>query len=655
MHFICRPFIAKNNHHYWSQYWENEPDDFQLKSTKGHLFGLITLNSQQEKEEDIKTIGHDLIFEINQSYFAKSEDGSKPVDILTHLQNTLKSLLDNPLYQDYQFEIVLSVILKNQVFIASLGNNHVILNRQSQISLLLSESSNPEASPIKVISGAIQDQDRLFLANDIFFKQITWPKIKDNLSDQNLKNIEENFLSLLYSVEGQNNLAALLVEIKEDLPTDPSQSTESDHSSLETPSPTPQQNSQQDQQSSSQDSPASSMEYQLPKASKKSLFSFLKNKNSSIFVDDQNHSQHLSKRKKIQISLAVFLLLALFVSSYFGYQKNKKIKTEENYQQLKSYLTQHLDQALNFKSLDLETSQSKAKEAEKVLQQMVDLEVHPDEINQFKSQIDTLLSQTGLKEDFDPDFFYDTANITSSPNYQNFSLSNGAIYLFDPSNGRLDQLIIKDKPNKTISKSDNLKEATTFVGGQDKFYFLTNDEISLLDKKEDTLEEKITLSDSDPVPNVTDLQIWNGSIYILDHQEQTLWKYTPSADSFSSAQNWLKNDKKLSLGPISLDIDGKIWILYQNGQVENYLSGVKDNFSLKGDQDFNQASNLTVSLEDDSYLAFLDGSKTIFVYKKDGEFIAKYQLTSIEALDILFDDNILYILANDQKIYQIKL
>jgi len=654
MHFICRSFIAKNNHHYWSQYWENEPDDFQLKSTKGHLFALITLNSQQEKEEDIKTIGHDLIFEINQNYFSQSEDSSQPINILDSLQNTLKSLQDNPLYQDYQFEIVLSVILGDKVFIASLGANHVILNRQSKISLLLSDTSNPESSSIKVISGTIKNQDRLFFANNIFFQEITWPKIKNTLSDQNLKNIEENFLSLLYSIEG-NNLAAFLIEIKED--TDSNSSSQREEN-VQTPSLEPSQiitpdNSLPDQENVNQETSSLTSNQLAPP--KKSIFSFLKKRESSIFVDDQNHTQHLSKRKKIQIFLAIFLLLALFISSYFGYQKNKKIRTEENYQQLKSYLTQNLNQALDLKSLDLETSQSKAKEAAELLKQMGELEVHSDEINQFQSQIDTLLSQTGLKKDFNPDFFYDTANITSDPKYQNFSLENGVIYLFDSRDGRLDQLIIKNKPNETIAKSDDLKNTTAFISNQDKFYFLTSDKISLLDKKEETLETKITLSDSEPTPTVTDIQIWNGSIYLLDHQEQTIWKYTPSADSFSSAQNWLKNDKKLSLGPISLAIDGRIWVLYQNGQVENYLSGVKDNFSLKGDQDFDQASNLTVSLEDDSYLAFLDGSKTIFVYKKDGEFIAKYPLSSIEALDILLDDNILYILANDQKIYQIKL
>jgi len=36
MHFTCRSFIGKNNPQNWSQYWENEPDDLEIQSKKGH-------------------------------------------------------------------------------------------------------------------------------------------------------------------------------------------------------------------------------------------------------------------------------------------------------------------------------------------------------------------------------------------------------------------------------------------------------------------------------------------------------------------------------------------------------------------------------------------------------------------------------------------
>ena len=67
MHFTCRSLIGKTTPGWWSQYWENEPDDDQ-KFTKGHLFGLISLESLDAPE--LQDIGRDIIAKINQFYFS---------------------------------------------------------------------------------------------------------------------------------------------------------------------------------------------------------------------------------------------------------------------------------------------------------------------------------------------------------------------------------------------------------------------------------------------------------------------------------------------------------------------------------------------------------------------------------------------------------
>lgn len=624
MHFICRSFIGKADSQNWSQYWENEPDDFQLKASRGHLFGLIALTT--DKNGDIKNIGHDLIFEINQNYFSIDDDN---LDILSSLKKTLESVAKNPLYKDYHLEIVLLVVLKNKSFVVSLGDNNVSLSRQSTITSLITKDSQTNQS-IKFISGPIESGDRFFLSNSNFFNKVTWPKIKSILSDSKIQNIEETFLSSLYSFDDQSNLSALLIEIKEDnLSSPPISETEEN---TQTPS-----------------EPSEQVDFYQPSETTTPI----SQKNPSVFVG-QHPSQETSKRKKIQIITAIVLLIALFVSCFFGYKKNKRIKTEEKYQQLKTELTQQLNEASAVKSLSLETAQSRAKEAESIIKELILLEIHSDEVNQFKSQIDILLSQTGLNQNFTPDFFYDTANIVSDPKYSHLFINQDDIYLFDSTSGRIDKLGIKDRPNNLIAKTNQGKSATKIIGNQDDIYFLFDDNLSKLNSDDD-LDKEIDFSDSDPIPNPTDVQIWNGSIYLLDSQQHTIWKFSPSANGFSQAQNWLKNDKELELGPVSLDIDGEIWVLYQNGQIENYISGVKDNFALKGDQQFNRANNLTVSLEDDAFISFLDGESLIFVYKKNGDFFAKYNLGDLKVSDLSLHKNILYILASDQKVYQIKL
>ncbi|MPM47807.1 hypothetical protein SDC9_94525 [bioreactor metagenome] len=284
---------------------------------------------------------------------------------------------------------------------------------------------------------------------------------------------------------------------------------------------------------------------------------------------------------------------------------------------------------------------------------MSKLNIHLDEVNQFKSQINLLLSQTGVNQNFIPETFFDTSLIISNPQYKDLLLVGSKIYLLDSVNGRIDSLSISEKSSKSILISENIKSATKIFGDDKKIYLAYQDHISQIN--DSSIDQKISFTDIKESINNTDIQIWNGSIYLLDSNNQNIWKFAPSSTSFSSPQNWLKNDKKLALGPISLAIDGEVWVLYQNGLIENYLSGVKDNFKLSGSNQFTQTRNLDLSAEENGFITFSDNQNIIFIYKKSGDFVAKYNLGQLKVVDTVISGNTLYLLASDQKIYKISL
>lgn len=608
MHFTCRSFVGKNNPQNWSQYWENEPDDFQLKSQKGHLFGLVNISSSNS--DDLISLGHDFISKVNQKYFSTDLQ----LDILSSLKKTISNIEQDPYYQDLKIDLTLAIILDKKVFIASTGSNKVTLNRNSQISFLIKGDQL-----LNFISGQIKPKDKIFLMTSDFFNKITWEKIKSTLFDENIQNIEETFISLIYSLDDQDKISSALIEVNEEVDT----------AKISSDLPQPNMTIPTDDDNNIQ------IDAVKP-----------------VFVENQQPRQ-ISKRKKVQVIVAIFLLIGLFISSYFGYQKNKKINTESTYQQLKTELESQLNNISLVKSMNLESAQIGAKESQKIVEQMVKLGVHTDEVEKFQSQIGVILSQTGVNENFIPDLFFDTSLIINNPQYKDIYLNKNSLYLLDPTNGRIDSLSISEKSSKSVLISENIKSSKKIFGDTNKLYLLFSDHISQIN--DSSIDSQISFSDSDPNPVATDVQIWNGSIYLIDNSNNTVWKFSPSSSGFSKAQNWLKNDKNLSLSPISLSIDGEIWVLYQDGSIENYVSGVKDNFSLSGSNQFSQTTSLDVSLDDDGHLAFVDNQNLIFVYKKSGDFIAKYNLGQLKVVDLTINGNILYLLASDQKIYKISL
>lgn len=618
MHFICRSLIGKNNPNCWSQYWENEPDD-DLKHTKGHLFGLINLKDKQS-EQPI-TIGHDIISEINQLYFSQTVD-----DINLGLKNALVALSQNPVFLKYQIDLALVVIVDNQAFLATYGTSNCILQRKSQISLLISGQPNETFSS----HGQLLDSDRLLLTSSNFLENITWEKIKTILVEEKIQNIEENFLSLLYSIPDQNQVSAVLIECFQE---DNNVVIDTDVKTIN-----------EEKTENTTFIPTSSVSYETTSPLKKP---------DSVYIHNQSNFK-VSHRKRTQLIVAIFLIISLCVSIFYGNQKNKTIKAEAIYKSLKTELELKINNINTLKSLDLVEASKIAKEAKDIVDQMSKLNIHQQEISQYQPQIDSMLFQTGGDETVTPPMVQDTSFIVSNPQFNRLFYFDKNLYLLDSTKGRIDILDPQNKSNQSLIISDSIKSATHLLFNNGTPYLLKDNKLSLVGKN--NLTPIFDFNSLESFINITDINFWNGAIYVLDNQNQSIWKLSPNSTGFSTPQKWLKNDLKLEIGTNSFSIDGQVWVLNHSGQINPYTSGVKDKFIPKQTINFTKATSITTDPDSD-FIVFNDNSQFIYVFKKNGEFHSKYNLNKFKIVDFAFDsaNKIIYFLSFDQKIYQITL
>lgn len=604
MHFTCRSLIGKTAPGWWSQYWENEPDDDQ-KFTKGHLFGLISLESLDAP--DLQDVGRDIIAKINQFYFSLES-----FSVTQNLRQTLSHIQQHPEFAHLKINLTLLIVVNQQSFFATLGDFKVILQRESKISQILAGANQDITS----VFGPIADGDKLFIISQPFFDSLGFDQIKNFLLDTRLSTIEENFLSFLYSLNDQTGHTSALIQVHQDLDI-PIPATDTPPPPISPPPASP------------------------PKDS-----------SPSVYLRRHPHFK-IGGRKKIQIAVALLLLLGLLVSFFFGYRKNQSARAESQFQSLKTELEKKLNHISVVKSLDLNTAYQTAKESKQIIQKMSDLKIHSDQVSQFQSQVDSILSQTGDSDVFSPQMLYDTSLIVSQPGFSRIFFSQNNIYLLDPVNGRIDSFDPANKSTKNISLSSELKSAKKVLTDANNVYALIQNQIKLVEKN--GLTSKLDFGSHSSL-NPTDVQFWNGSVYVLDAPAQSIWKLTPSASGFSSPQPWLKGDTKLNLGANSLDIDGRIWVLTDSGQISFYTSGVDSKFKSNQSINFTQAKFISTPANSD-YLVFSDETKYIYTYKKTGEFNSKYNLGDLKLLDLTFDPaaKTIYFLAGDQKIYKITL
>lgn len=616
MHFTCRSFIGSTDPVNWCQYWENEPDDLILAASRGHLFGLISLTSNPEGQ-DLKTLGHDIIYEINQTYFATDSTEN----IITSLQKTINSITENPLFSHLQKIIIIAIVVDKHLYLISSGNSKVIFQRQAKISTILES----EEGIVNTVSGQILPEDKILLITNDFYQQITWEKIKTFIADEKVQNIEENIMSELFSVDNQQGLAAAFIQVHSDEPAEIL--VEEDNRVI------PETNIIK---------PSFSFSF-----IHKINFNFLKKFKKPITISTQEVYQ-VRKRKKLNLFIIIILIVGLSISSYLGFQKNKVNQTESQYQNFKNEVDQKINNAIAVKNLNLDSALGLAKESQTIIQKMTALKIHSDEVSQYQTQVNLLLSQTGGEESFVPPSFYDTSLINNNPSYSKILLSQNQLYLLDTHGGRIDSIDIAQKSNKNVSISEKLKSSFDMVENNGIVYAVNNSGLFLISKTD--LESKLTFPDINPAG----YSFWNGAFYILDSNTPTIWKFAPNSTGFSAPQKWLKEGETINSNSVSLAINGKIWVLSADGKITPFVTGKKDVFKPTQVATVTKASNLVTTLDDD-IIAFVDSDNLIYIYKKTGELLAKYNLNKLKISDIVIEDKSsnLYILCTDQKIYKI--
>lgn len=591
MHFICRSFLGSQSTNHWSLYWENEPDDFSLVSNRGHLFGLISLNGE---ESDIISLGRQLIDHINRQYYSLSDQTS---NCLEHLNQTISSAV-NLLPKDISAVIVVSVVHQARLYSACFGAGQIWLKRQQQLAVLIEGQPNK----ISLSNGPFQFNDSVFLATSSFIEKLNQTDIRRLLSLSSLEALEEGMLSLLYSQTDQSGLAGALIQINHD---------------LEETIPPPVVNSPS-------------------------------NPTPQIYISPISVSQ-VSKRKKINLLVAVLLLLGLAVSLYFGFQKNQTNRRESKFVEIKNQIDEKIGSAKAVKNLNLDLAMQSAKEADGLLPKLSELNIHQDQVDQLRTEINSLLASTGSSDTNTPQIAYDTSLITDQPHYSKIRLVGNKLYLLDVSTPRFDVVDLKEQSKQKLSEQGLLKDIISFSATSQNVYLATKNTIYLLSNQ--NIDPKISLSDSE----IIDFDIWNSAVYILDDKKRIL-KYAPNSSGFGKPEEWLKGDSELPPNSVSLAINGKIWIISESGKIESYERGNPTDFSSPQALVISRAKSLSTGIESEN-LAFTDNEQSVYLIRKNGELQAKYNFEKNKVIDIALDESgsSLFVLSGDQKVYKISL
>ncbi len=614
MHYTCRHISVPKSSSFFSKHWETEPDDSLIFTKRGHLFGLITLQAENSPN-DIGQIGSQIISYINQTYF--SLDGSL---FSVRLKFCLEQVQIR--WSDYQPSIVLVAVNGQTMAVSSLGLASLFLKRHDQFSSLL----DSDTDQIQLITGPVADSDLFFLTHPLIVNQI------DNLSTFfNLDGFDDQEEFLSNQIDNPAS-ASLLIQVHH--PVD-SVTPDTDIPAKEEPV---------------QSNPLSFDSTPFSPSPKLKIPGFLKKifAKKPLIVPHQPFKADQSK-KKLNLIIGIIATLGLFISIALGTIKKNQTDKLNQFNSLEEQITSSLDTINRVRSLNLEDAKIEAQKALELVNQMSSLSLFPDKVNDYRSQIDTILSQTG-SADTKLEKFYDLVHITNNSSYSKMIYLSNQFYLLDSQTGRIDSVTLNGEGKSTaLVSSDSLtKDVISFTILKSSLYALTKDGLYQVTKKD--WSKQFSVDDN----SYLRVNSWGSSLYLLS--SNSIFKSALVNNALTDPTAWLESDQSLSSGPSDISIDSRIWVLSKSGQIEVYLRGVKDNFNLSSPPTTSTASGLIVA-QDKDLLLYLADSKTVVFYTKTGELVSKYNLGNYDILSIALDEqsSILYLLASDQAIYKLAL
>jgi len=596
-------------------------------------------------------------------------------------------------------DLAVGIIYNNNTYMASIGNVNGLLVQNKQITTIMSKNTeiNPSKAFSDIISGELDNGDGLIISTNALFDYISKEKIKQIIKkyspsaaaikiNELLESVPDfvTFNSIIIKKPGTSDREIHPHEIKksidlEDEVVTDTIKTEADHS------PTaPRTKTVIDVGGFKNIGLAKKIGQlfaliALYFKTIGSIFTFVgkKIKNSLLFlfspkfrkkkeektIDNINKITHkkyfwfqnLNTKKKIAV-VVLFVIILIFLQSLV-FLTQEKADDDKNEHYNNTLITINT----KYKEVDAKLIYDDEEAAEKLLLEIQTLILEltassPNQEEQIAKLSETVFHKINKIRHIhvvpSPVELFDmSASLVST---QDIVQKNGIFYIFGD--------------NKLYQIKDNLLEEIFNFTGEQVIQSMTdwpdknkivlsslnaNNEINYiifdLEKKEITGDLKQAINNT----SVKDLTVYGNNLYVLDNQNNQIFKYPESGGGFANGQPWVKEEIDTSQTS-SLTIDGSVYIIANDGGIKNLLKGVLEEFDYHTPRPNIGTGAIIKTFRDSAYLYIIDpNNNRVIILDKEGNIKDQYasqKFDDLKDLAIDPDEKAIYLL-NNQHLY----
>ncbi len=369
---------------------------------------------------------------------------------------------------------------------------------------------------------------------------------------------------------------------------------------------------------------------------------------------------NLPLASKILFLITVLLGIGFLASVSISKISEAKIQAEAEYQNQIQAIVDKRDAA---EASMIYEDESKAfnllQEASQMIENLPDKS--DEEISQkqkLAQSIEEKLQVLRKVKDVEAKLVFDIATKTENVNVSELAIIDNKLVAFGEGEQKL-YLFDTDTNNfesKEYSSALKLAQAST-PKEQDQIVFLSGkNQIAIFDKETGAVVAKdLDVSEDSEIGS---LVVYNQRLYSVDKNNSQILKHSTTQTGFDRGSKWLK-DTNIDLSQAtSLAIDGDIFVLNEDGILNKFTKGRKENFDITGLDPTLTNPKQIWTYNDVNNLYILEPSqKRVVILAKDGRLIGQYTSTDWQnptGMVVLEEKDLVYIL-DQNKIYSFDL
>ena len=603
----------------------------------GSLFAAISLQSDiiPQTDENLNSLGKDVISTLESEFFPLENKD------LESIKGAISATISK-VKEDVKLSFVVCYLNDNILYLYAAGGGKAILKREEKIGTVI---DSDESREVKSASGYVQDKDFIVLETQPFIRTVATPTLASALDKSTPEEVSEELAPHVHEkTEGgasaiilnYNEASAGIAPTEEDLEQadqDLSEKSENDTEEMientenieKTDDSIPE--TQISKENITESIKTTEIVEQVSEIETIGDLAKEPANQPSPYLSDQKSRRKMPKigfgtlkmltNKKRLIFLTGLILIIIFIIVGVFIFINRGSSNEALFNEIYSEARDRFEEGKSLEELNASLAEENFRKAQEILIQ--NQNTFPDGSNE-DNQIEELLQQV------------------------NSALGNG-----DRPEASSTATEVDKSESQLLSVQIDNPESDFFTQNEDFIYFINEDGVTRLDKGNSEEEAIIDVSWEE----AGGIGVFGSNVYILDRTDNIL-KFVPTGSDYASS-DYITDDTDIT-DSVAMTIDGSIYVLNSDGNIQKFTRGALDDFSITGLEKSMSTPTRITTVEDFENIYILDkGNSRIVVIDKEGNFVKAYTadiLKNARDIDPQEAEAAIFILS-DEKVYKI--